>query len=422
MPFADAYLKKQTYFSNPLINHLPDTDCRMVIVIPCYNEPSLLLTLESLSNCYPTRCMVEVYIIINAPISAPEEHLLRNQQTLKEVTAWIEIKNVVNQRYYPVLTEYLPKKTAGVGLARKIGMDEAVRQFNNLDRPDGIIISLDADCICERNYLREIEHRFIDKPQLNGVNIYIEHDINLHNNDDPVGRAVAQYELYLRYYVEMLRTICFPYAFHTIGSGFAVKASAYVKQGGMNRRQGGEDFYFLQKLFSLGYFEEINTTKVVPAARISNRVPFGTGPEIQKIVDKNGILEAYHPQAFWNLKPLITSLDDIYHTNNFSFLNELRALSWMLSAFLNNQNFPDKIDEIKKHTASVEAFKKRFFQWFNAFMILKYLNFAHEKDYNKQDIVKIMHELYPDKHCSSAFKWLEFMRQKQREEEYSILQ
>ena len=44
----------------------------------------------------------------------------------------------------------------------------------------------------------------------------------------------------------------YPWAMYTVGSAFAVTAEAYVKRGGMNRRQAGEDFYFLQNLAHIG--------------------------------------------------------------------------------------------------------------------------------------------------------------------------
>ena len=64
----------------------------------------------------------------------------------------------------------------------------------------------------------------------------------------------------------------------TIGSAFAVTANAYIKRGGMTRSQAGEDFYFLQTLAQIGTVGEITTTKVYPSARLSDRIPFGTGP------------------------------------------------------------------------------------------------------------------------------------------------
>ena len=41
---------------------------------------------------------------------------------------------------------------AGVGLARKIGMDTALRVFDYSIDSKKIIISLDADCLAEENY------------------------------------------------------------------------------------------------------------------------------------------------------------------------------------------------------------------------------------------------------------------------------
>jgi hypothetical protein len=54
----------------------------------------------------------------------------------------------------------LPQKWAGVGWARKIGMDEAVKQINANNYPDGLIISFDADSIVLPNYFQAIESAF----------------------------------------------------------------------------------------------------------------------------------------------------------------------------------------------------------------------------------------------------------------------
>ena len=37
----------------------------------------------------------------------------------------------------------------------------------------------------------------------------------------------------------------------------AVRADAYLRQGGMNRRKAGEDFYFLNKFMVLGGYGEM---------------------------------------------------------------------------------------------------------------------------------------------------------------------
>ena len=59
--------------------------------------------------------------------------------------------------------------------ARKKGMDEAVRRFNFFEKPDGIIVSLDADTLVPQNYLLEIERYFNNNPQKIGATIAFEH-------------------------------------------------------------------------------------------------------------------------------------------------------------------------------------------------------------------------------------------------------
>ena len=49
--------------------------------------------------------------------------------------------------------------------------------------------------------------------------------------------------------------------------------------------------------------------------------------------------------------------------------------------------------EINANCASVEQFMKRFFDNFNAFRVLKYLNFVHESCYSKIDILSAANKL-----------------------------
>ena len=65
----------------------------------------------------------------------------------------------------------------------------------------------------------------------------------------------------------------------------AVRPEAYMKQGGMNRRKAGEDFYFLNKIMSLGGFGECAETTIYPSPRTSKRVPFGTGQAVLRNVE-----------------------------------------------------------------------------------------------------------------------------------------
>ena len=62
-----------------------------------------------------------------------------------------------------------------------------------------------------------------------GCTIYFEHPIEGDEYPPEVYDAIIQYELYLRYYLQALRYTGYPYATHTVGSCFAVKASVYAK-------------------------------------------------------------------------------------------------------------------------------------------------------------------------------------------------
>jgi hypothetical protein len=70
--------------------------------------------------------------------------------------------------------------------------------------------------------------------------------------DSNVARAITSYELHLRYLVHAMRWAGHPFAYQTVGSSMAVRRKAYLSLGGMNTRQAGEDFYFLQKFIEVG--------------------------------------------------------------------------------------------------------------------------------------------------------------------------
>ena len=276
--FAKNYLLKNNRI--PLIGPEPNPWCNIRIVIPCFCEPELLQTLESLNKCSLPDTVVEVVILINHPEDALLEIKNFNIATKAEVDCWLKKNNSKKLIYFAVGPVELRKKWAGVGLARKTGMDEAVLRFNHYNNTNGIIVSLDSDSIVEPNYLIEIEKHFKQNPKHVGATIKVEHQKN--GLSEKQKHGIELYEKYLYYYKDALHFTGYRQAMITIGSAFAVTAEAYVKRGGMNRRQAGEDFYFLQNLAQLGSVGEINTTRVFPSARLSDRVPFGTGAAIQK--------------------------------------------------------------------------------------------------------------------------------------------
>ncbi|HKQ37750.1 MAG TPA: glycosyltransferase, partial [Verrucomicrobiae bacterium] len=219
----DAYFDRFG-FCERQIEQPPPEGLGIVLVVPCYDEPDLVGAVKSLRACGRPHCETEVIVVINSAVDAPEDVKERNRKSAEQARPYAHVIHCPD----------LPPKHAGVGLARKIGMDEALRRFNG----EGIIVNFDADCRCDPNYLQAIEEHFLAHPETPGCSIYFEH---------PRG-AADLYELHLRYYVHGLRYARHPYAFHTIGSCMAVRSRVYMEQGGMNKRKAGEDFYFLQKV------------------------------------------------------------------------------------------------------------------------------------------------------------------------------
>ncbi|NCO54576.1 MAG: glycosyltransferase family 2 protein [Bacteroidetes bacterium] len=381
MNFAGDYLLNHVLYSQ-FIKVKPNDDLFLIIVIPCFNEPYLIKTLESIWICDRPNCSVEIIVVINASINNGIIELEQNRKSEIEFNEWEKKHNEKKINFHLVSINNFPIKDAGVGLARKIGMDEAVRRFDYLGKKDGVIVGFDADCTCKTNYLIEIENIFKKNKNLNACSIQFEHQLQGNEFDDFTYNAIASYELYLRYYISALKYAGHPYAYQTIGSSFAVKADVYCKQGGMNKRKAGEDFYFLQKVIQLGNYAELNTTKVFPSPRASNRVPFGTGATIKKMLEnKSSNYLTYNLKAFNDIEQVVIVCKKMFGSKDADVKFVLTEFSEPLQKFLIENNFVKNILEINENSNSQTTFQQRFFKWFNMFKVLKYMNFSHPAYY-----------------------------------------
>ncbi len=381
--FANKYLLKNNRV--PLIDTAPRNNCNIRIVIPCYNETLLLHTLNSLKECELPETETEVIVLINHSEVASEEIKQANLRTKTDAENWIKLNRVRGISFFVLGPIELPRKWAGVGLARKTGLDEAVLRFNFFNMRDGIIVSLDADSLVGSNYLVEIERYFKLNPKQVGATIKVEHQkVGLSEKQK---RGIELYERYLVYYKEVLEFTGYPQAMITIGSAFAVTAEAYVKRGGMNRRQAGEDFYFLQNLAQLGTVGEITTTRVYPSARLSDRVPFGTGAAIQKWMNGADDLNlVYNFSAFSDLKVFFDAKERLFQTGITEYEKLISALALPVRQFLLKDNFWTDIQDLNQNCSTLKSFQTRFYQKFNAFKVMKFMNFAHEDYYEKASL------------------------------------
>jgi glycosyltransferase involved in cell wall biosynthesis len=408
MSFADYYFKRYDSEESQITEYPPE-DLSAVCVIPVYNEAALGNTLQSLLETENTKQSVELIIVVNQGENTSEAVRLQNEKAYREALEYK--KQFIGKLQLHVLYyRNFPKKHAGVGLARKKGMDEALHRFNALNKPEGIICCTDADCKLQHNFFTALETHFKKHPNTQGVSVHFEHRLNDENLSAEDRKRIISYELHLRYYNQALRYINFPFAFQTIGSSFAVRAESYARQGGMNKKKAGEDFYFLQKIIESGGFYDLMNTTVYPSARSSDRVPFGTGAAVKKMQEENSC--AYYTYALESFFEIKRFLDQ--RLNFFEKEPTLNNFDACTAAFLEEEKFAQDLKQIRRISKNPEIFEKHFYSKFNAFKMVKYLNFAQKHFYPAQstysEAKKLFALLQAEKNINTEEQLLEAYR------------
>ena len=372
------YLKK-----NPITHHLEPEFKVMFqnsIIIPVLAELEFIdKTLTSIAK-NPIQALQQtlVILVINNPetTSITQEKVDENQRLLNHLRSkqW---------SYANLNLAWIDASTAGceirknpcVGTARKLGMDLALRYIDPNNDP--LLICLDADTIVEENYITSIRKTYEQNKTILGAVINYQHS----QSDDPtINDAITDYELYMRQYEMGLSFSGSPYAYHTIGSTITCRVEGYVKAGGMKTKNAGEDFYFLQDLRKTGGIAFIDSTTVHPSPRISDRVPFGTGPKIKEISNGHP-LQFHNPELFINLKQNLDIINNL-SCQQFASLADLQQfnLSHEFSTFLDDNNFLNNWQKIVQNTPKKTSYlNNAFHTWFDAFRTLKFIHFCEER-------------------------------------------
>ncbi len=420
MGFASQWLNERALFPE-LIHEAPDINTGIIVVVPSFNEPGITVLLDSLAACKEPDCGTEVIIVINAPADAGVDKISGNELTRSNIENWKMQHSACFFRLFVITADTTLFAKWGVGLARKTGMDEALRRFDHIDDREGAIVCLDADCSVKTDYFTALFNELYRKKERKACSIYFEHPFEGNEFPLSVYRYIALYELHLRYYRRALVYAGYPDAFHTVGSSMAVKALQYVRTGGMNRKQAGEDFYFIQKLIASGGYFSLNTTTVFPSPRISSRVPFGTGASIGKLTSGNSpTLLSYNIIAFKELRACFSMADQMFTADDCEVDSLYGKLPESLRSFTKETEWTEKIREIRNNTSGNESFRKRFFAWFNMFRIVKYLNHVHNGLFEKIPVEVSASELLTitgvSAHSNEVFCLAELYRSLEKEE------
>lgn len=349
-----------------------DSSVSHVVCIPASGEESLVPVMRSL-NKQTGQIKFGVSICINASEESAPEIWETNLKAFREAEKLLQS----GAFEFPVCMELhqkLPARKAGVGLARKLAMDRACDWTNG--RADTLLFCLDADCLVAENYIQKVSEYFHLYIQIKAASVYFEHRPG---DDALLNEGIALYELHLRALKQGLQWSGYPWYFHTVGSSMVVRAETYLKSGGMNTRQAGEDFYFLHKLMPLG-FGEINDTCVYPATRLSERVPFGTGRSMHQYREQR-IQYSYHPGIFAELRILFVHLF-------FEPATWKRDISEELKSILLSEGIEAAIGEAAAHSRNAEMAVIRLKKWFSGFRIIRIMHELRDRKYPDLEVTR----------------------------------
>jgi glycosyltransferase involved in cell wall biosynthesis len=379
-PNITAYLNKRAAGAPWTLNKAPSRRFDGAIVIPSLAEAANLpQTLESLSrNPGDLLDRFIILIVVNQRTDASAAETTDNHTTLENLPLWQQQFGLSNLFWVDAASveRDLPVKQ-GVGLARKIGLDLALTLLD-YRRGDPLLICLDADTVVQPDYLPALTRHFA-ATTAGGASIPYRH----RPAADPAGQsAIDRYELFLRTYVLGLELAGSSYAFHTVGSAMACRASAYVAAGGMNRRLAGEDFYFLQQVHKTSGVASLTGTVVHPSPRSSDRVPFGTGRSVGDMLsDGEQRLLFYQPVVFTIVGKWLRCVAEHPEADAAALLNGAAEISPVLHDVLEQAGFRDAWENLKKHNREGAKLTAAFHAWFDAFRTMRLIHELSDRTY-----------------------------------------
>ncbi len=378
--FEKYFLKKAALDRWPLRSDSLEAIERVVVIPALAESTSLFQTLEDLGkNSFDLLSTTLVICVINnrPPGHRVEEDYEDNQKTLREIA-----KSDLSPLRMGVIDASSPGlelgEKEGVGSARKIGMDWGAHQLLDQGLVNGPLISLDADCRVPSDFLHAIDSFFQEEKRW-AVVVEYAHPIG---DEVVVGclRGILAYETHLRYHELGLLYAGSPYAHPTIGSTIICTPQAYVTCGGMRKKRAAEDFYFLQELAKTGSVDFLTDTVAMPAARASDRVPFGTGRSIGSFLEsEEGHYQTYSPESYRILKEWLNAMaGGMDHTSD-EWMNLAKNISSDLFTYLSERDFPSAWERIRGQTKSSDRRLREFHRWFDAFRTLKAIHYLRDK-------------------------------------------
>ena len=363
-----SYLKKRGISGPWKIEPLINRTFNQAIVIPAYAELEFLpLTIESINQNKPELLnQTLVVVVVNNANNSPQSIKDNNQLTIQKI-------NENNYQFTLAVVDAaspgleLPLKHAGVGLARKIGMDLTLPY---LASSQSLIFCTDADTKVSPDYLSKIKQYF-KADDASAAVIGFDH---LQSEDSAINDAIGKYENFLKTTAEKMKNAGSPYGYVSMGSTIVCTAEAYCAVGGMPRKKATEDFYFLQELAKYCGVHNIPEILVFPSPRPISRVYLGTGFRMEQMQKGFDIAKLYYSDdAYRYLSKWLQLGGHAWEKSLNDLLKDIKSIHPNLIGFLKIEGIETIWSKIQNNAPSELHFKEQFHRWFDGLKTIRFL-------------------------------------------------
>lgn len=373
-PVIDRYLR-----SNPWASALEDRlpaprpGLKLCVVIPSLAESqNLPAVLDSLACGSRRLDECEVVVLVNQGENAPAE-ITRDNHATMELRA-VYAASPVSVHFVDRFSRgrSLAAKQAGVGLARRLGLDLGLDRLVRAGQVErSCLACLDADSPVGPGYLDTLLEAFDREDQPPAAVCAYAHPMPA---EAALRLPMVAYELWLRYLVAGFNAAGSVFAFSAIGSCTVVSAGAYAQVRGLEPRKAAEDFHFLRKLAKLNGLQllpQIPGAMVYPAARLSDRVPFGTGRAMQRSAaeGRSVYLHVEPPEVFLEVAEFFRRAPEA-----FSRPAAWHGLPRRLDDFLGREGAWPVFEKFRALYPGSQQFTLAVQHWFDSLKIVRYAN------------------------------------------------
>lgn len=359
-----------------------------VLVVPCFDESPEFI--DGYTQAL-TKTSLLLILVLNRPPTAHEtcndrvrDHLkgfswaqLGSGYDLFEVSAAVSLLMVDLE-----VLEGPTSVKQGVGRARRVGCDLALHLITKGQVNSQWICSGDADACWSDSLFDQTWPSYAS-----AVTLPFAH---LPSADHQLSEATLLYELRLHHYVLQLMAINSPYAFHTLGSACAFNAMAYAAVRGMPLRSAAEDFYILNKLAKVAPVHPATGPMVTIKARTSSRVPFGTGPAVQKLAESATPIDEpifYDARCFDVLSQVHELFERWISAEAINFSRDLEAklgtaLAEAIDLKLEQWRYQEAIAHVRKAAANPDQRLPHLVTWLDGFKTLQLIHTIRDAGYS----------------------------------------